>query len=45
VVALRYTTDMTFGEIAVALGVPENTAKIHFHRAKTLLRQALRELM
>jgi len=44
-VALRYTTDMTFGEIASALGVPENTARIHFHRAKALLREALRELM
>ena len=45
VVALRYTSDMTFGELAEALGIPENTARIHFHRAKTLLRQALRDLL
>ena len=45
VVALRYATDLTFGEIAEALGIPENTAKIHFHRAKALLREALRDLM
>ncbi|MGH2354128.1 MAG: RNA polymerase sigma factor [Geminicoccales bacterium] len=45
VVALRYTTDLTFAEIAAALGVPENTAKIHFHRAKARLREALRDLM
>jgi RNA polymerase sigma factor (sigma-70 family) len=45
VVAMRYTTDMTFGEIAETLGIPENTAKIHFHRAKMILREALRELM
>ena len=45
VVALRYTTDMTFGEMADALGVPENTARIHFHRAKALLRRALRGLL
>ncbi len=45
VVALRYTSDLTFAEIAEVLGVPENTAKIHFHRAKALLRQALRDLL
>ena len=45
VVALRYTTDMTFGEMAESLGIPENTARIHFHRAKSLLRNALRELL
>jgi RNA polymerase sigma factor (sigma-70 family) len=44
VVALRYTTDLSFGEIGEALGIPENTARIHFHRAKALLRDALREL-
>jgi RNA polymerase sigma-70 factor (ECF subfamily) len=44
VVSLRYTTDMTFGEIADVLGIPENTAKIHFHRAKAQLRVALRDL-
>jgi RNA polymerase sigma-70 factor (ECF subfamily) len=45
VVALRYTTDLTFAEMGAALGVPENTAKIHFHRAKRALRQALRDLL
>ncbi|HET7767183.1 MAG TPA: sigma-70 family RNA polymerase sigma factor [Chloroflexota bacterium] len=45
VVALRYTTDLTFGEVAAALEIPENTARIHFHRAKALLREALRELL
>jgi RNA polymerase sigma-70 factor (ECF subfamily) len=45
VVALRYTTDLTFGEVAEALGIPENTAKIHFHRAKALLRETLRGLL
>jgi len=45
VVALRYTTDMTFGQMAQALGIPESTARIHFHRAKTLLRRELRELL
>jgi RNA polymerase sigma-70 factor (ECF subfamily) len=44
VVALRYTTDLSFGEIADALDIPENTARIHFHRAKALLREALRDL-
>jgi RNA polymerase sigma-70 factor (ECF subfamily) len=45
VVALRYTSDMTFAEIAETLGVPENTARIHFHRAKALLWAALRDLL
>ena len=44
VVALRYTTDLTFGEMAAALDIPEATARIHFHRAKALLRKALDEL-
>lgn len=41
VVALRYTSDLTFGEIAGVLGLPENTVKTHFHRAKGLLRRFL----
>lgn len=41
VVALRYMTDMTFGEIAAILGLPENTVKTHFHRAKAALRRFL----
>ncbi|HZQ38423.1 MAG TPA: RNA polymerase sigma factor [Dehalococcoidia bacterium] len=38
VVAMRYTGDLSFAEIADALNVPENTVKTHFHRAKALLR-------
>ena len=45
VVALRYTTDLTFAEVAAALDIPENTARIQFHRAKALLRAALQELL
>ncbi len=41
VVALRYTTDLTFGEIGQVLGLPENTVKTHFQRAKALLRADL----
>jgi RNA polymerase sigma-70 factor (ECF subfamily) len=43
VVALRYAAELSFEEISVALGIPENTAKTHFHRAKTLLRAHLVE--
>ena len=43
VVALRYTTDLTFAEIADALEMPENTAKTLFQRAKAMLRAALRD--
>jgi RNA polymerase sigma factor (sigma-70 family) len=42
VVAMRYVTDLTFAEIGQALGVPENTAKTFFQRAKALLREYLR---
>lgn len=45
VVALRYTTDLTFSEIAGTLDLPEATARIHFYRAKALLREALRALV
>jgi RNA polymerase sigma-70 factor (ECF subfamily) len=41
VVVLRYTTDLTFAEIAAALGMPENTAKTLFQRAKPRLRAIL----
>lgn len=43
IVALRYATDLTFAEIAAALDIPENTARIRFHRAKAQLRHALRD--
>jgi RNA polymerase sigma factor (sigma-70 family) len=42
VVALRYTADLSFAEIGEILGIPEATAKTHFHRAKPLLRTFLR---
>ncbi len=41
VVLLRYTAQMSFPEIAVALKMPEATAKTYFQRAKPLLRTAL----
>ncbi len=43
VVALRYAADLSFAEIGEILGIPEATAKTHFHRAKPLLRTFLRE--
>ncbi|HEY3081580.1 MAG TPA: sigma-70 family RNA polymerase sigma factor [Chloroflexota bacterium] len=43
VVALRYVTDLTFAEIGQSLGLPENTVKTFFQRAKALLRDYLRE--
>ena len=43
VVALRYSSDLTFGEIGTVLDLPENTVKTHFQRAKALLRTALRD--
>lgn len=44
VVALRYSADLSFAEIAEALGLPENTVKTHFHRAKALLRAHLADV-
>ena len=41
VVALRSSTDLTFAEIGAVLGLPENTVKTHFQRAKGLLRRRL----
>lgn len=38
VVALRYATDLSFGEIGQALGINENTVKTLFLRAKNQLR-------
>lgn len=43
VVALRYSTDLTFGEMGTVLDLPENTVKTHFHRAKALLRAYLHD--
>jgi RNA polymerase sigma-70 factor (ECF subfamily) len=41
VVYLRYTSQMSFSEIGKKLGIPETTAKTHFHRARQLLRASL----
>jgi RNA polymerase sigma-70 factor (ECF subfamily) len=43
VVALRYSTDLTFAEIGTVLELPENTVKTHFQRAKAMLRCSLRD--
>jgi RNA polymerase sigma-70 factor (ECF subfamily) len=42
VVLLRYLGDLTFAEIGSSLGIPENTAKTTFQRAKQQLRAFLR---
>ena len=43
VVVMRYVGDLTFAEIGRALGMPENTAKTLFQRAKASLRVYLRK--
>ena len=43
VVLLRYEGELTFAEIAETLGIPENSAKTLFQRAKGMLRAGLRE--
>jgi RNA polymerase sigma factor (sigma-70 family) len=43
IVALRYTSQLSFSEIAQVLGIPEPTAKTYFQRAKPLLRASLEE--
>ena len=45
VVTMRYLGDLTFGEIGESLGIPENTAKTLFQRAKVRLRAYLRKRM
>ncbi len=42
IVLLRYEEQLSFAEIAQVLGIPEQTAKTYMHRAKPLLRSALR---
>jgi RNA polymerase sigma factor (sigma-70 family) len=41
VVYLRYTSQLSFAEIGRKLGIPETTAKTHFHRARQYLRTYL----
>lgn len=43
VVALRYTTDLSFAEIGEVLNMNENTAKTLFQRAKNQLRYYLKQ--
>lgn len=43
VVFLRYTEELSFGEIGHRLNMPENTAKTYFQRARPLLRASLGE--
>lgn len=45
VVAMRYTSDLTFREIGEALDLPENTVKTLFQRAKAQLRALLVEML
>jgi len=40
-VTLRYVNELSFAEIGHIMGVPENTAKTYFQRAKSLLRRRL----
>ena len=43
VIALRYDAELSYEEIASALGLPVNTVRTHLHRAKSALRQTLKE--
>jgi RNA polymerase sigma-70 factor (ECF subfamily) len=43
VLTLRYLQDLSYAEIAVALGVPMGTMKTHLHRARRLLTEQLRQ--
>ncbi len=43
VVYLRYTAQLSFSEIGKQLGIPETTAKTHFHRARHLLQASLKQ--
>lgn len=38
-VTLRYFDDMTIGEVAKTLGIPEGTVKTHIHRGLAALRE------
>jgi RNA polymerase sigma-70 factor (ECF subfamily) len=43
VIALRYTSDLSFSEIGQVLNIPEGSAKTYFQRAKLWLRDYLKE--
>lgn len=43
-IRLRYVEDLTQGEVAARLGVPEGTVKVRLHRARARLRGAAADL-
>jgi RNA polymerase sigma-70 factor (ECF subfamily) len=43
ILRLRYADDLTQGEVARRLGVPEGTVKVRLHRARRRLRGVLAE--
>lgn len=43
VIALRYDAELSYEEIATALGMPLNTVRTRLHRAKAYLRTLLME--
>jgi RNA polymerase sigma-70 factor, ECF subfamily len=43
-IRLRYVEDLTQGQVAARLGVPEGTVKVRLHRARARLRGAAAEL-
>jgi RNA polymerase sigma-70 factor (ECF subfamily) len=45
IVALRYTSRLSFGEIGETLGIPETTARTYFQRAKPLMRASLTSMV
>jgi RNA polymerase sigma-70 factor (ECF subfamily) len=44
VIALRYEAEMSYEEMAEALGLPLNTVRTRLHRAKDRLRLALEDV-
>ncbi|MEA2399142.1 MAG: hypothetical protein QOK25_2698 [Thermoleophilaceae bacterium] len=43
-IRLRYVEDLTQGQVAAALGVPEGTVKVRLHRARARLRGVASDL-
>ena len=43
IVVLRYTSNLRFSEIGKIRGMPEQSTKTYFHRAKVLLRKRLEQ--
>lgn len=43
-IRLRYEEDLTQGQVAARLGIPEGTVKVRLHRARVRLRGAAAEL-